>query len=57
MVGLGEGSEQVWLSSPFHVSCFEDPPGLGSAMSKQPVPLVGRGSSPQLPQDALWPQG
>ena len=57
MVGLGEGSEQVRLSSPFHVSCFEDPPGLGFAVSKQPVPLVGRGSSPQLLRLPSGPRG
>lgn len=56
-MGLGEGSEQVRLSSPFRVSCFKDPPGLGSAMGKQPVPLVGQGSSPELLRMPFGPRG
>ena len=58
MVGLGEGGEQVRLSSsPLHVSCFEDPPGLGFAMGQQPVPLVGQGSPPGLLGIPSGPRG
>lgn len=57
-MGLGEGSEQVRLSSsPLRVSCFEDPPGLGFAMGQQLVPLVGQGSPPGLLGIPSGPRG